>query len=307
MKKSLIIMLHVGFWGCYSFLLLIILIAAFNTQTGGPPIGYIIKLILGFTVIPSVISFYAFYLLLFPKYLQHKKILPSVIYGTAISISSALIGGTILSVIFGTGFMFKDGYNSFLAEILFMSFIALVCGIIGLIIKGFITWYEELKMKEELSQKNYEMELALVKSQLDPHFLFNTINNIDVLILKDPTEASNYLNKLSDIMRFMLFDTKTDEISLAKEIKYIEKYIELQKIRTSNSNYVNFSVNGIPDSKTIAPMIFIPFIENAFKHTTNKKIENAININILIEKDTGLTPYKSDKIHLFNNNTKNSS
>ncbi|MBL4706934.1 MAG: histidine kinase, partial [Flavobacteriales bacterium] len=124
--------------------------------------------------------------------------------------------------------------------------------------------------------------MALVKSQLDSHFLFNTINNIDVLIIKNAEEASDYLNKLSDIMRFMLFETKTEEIDLNKEIEYIEKYIELQKIRTSNSNYINYSVAGTPKDRSIAPMIFIPFIENAFKHTTNKKLKNAIDITIMI-------------------------
>lgn len=285
MKKSLIIMLHAGFWGCYSFLLLIILIAAFQGQTVDPSVEYVIKLILGFAIVPPIISFYVFYLFLFPKYLKHKKLLASIIYGMGISIGAALIGAGIISILFGTDFMFYDSYNSFLGELIIMTFIALICGIIGLVLKGFITWYAELKIKAELAEKNHEMELALVKSKLDPHFLFNTINNIDVLILKSPTEASNYLNKLSDIMRFMLFDTKTEKISLTREIEYINKYIELQKIRSSNLNYVNFSINGVPDSRTIAPMIFIPFIENAFKHTSNKKIDNAIDINVFIEND----------------------
>jgi len=84
-------------------------------------------------------------------------------------------------------------------------------------------------------------------------------------------------------MRFMLYETKTDKILLYKELEYIEKYIELQKIRTSNNYYVNYTLTGLPAEKMIAPMIFIPFIENAFKHTNNKKIENAITININIE------------------------
>jgi two-component system, LytTR family, sensor kinase len=125
----------------------------------------------------------------------------------------------------------------------------------------------------------------LVKSQLDPHFLFNTINNIDILILKNATQASDYLNKLSDIMRFMLYETKTDRISLSSELEYIKKYIELQKIRTANSNYIKLSVTGTCEGKTIAPMVFIPFIENAFKHTTNKKLEHAITISISIEEN----------------------
>jgi two-component system, LytTR family, sensor kinase len=83
----------------------------------------------------------------------------------------------------------------------------------------------------------------------------------------------------------MLYETKTEKIELSKELTYIEKYIDLQKIRTSNPNYVNYSVKGDANNLMIAPMLFIPFIENAFKHAENKKIENAINILIVIEKD----------------------
>ena len=84
--------------------------------------------------------------------------------------------------------------------------------------KGFFTWFSDIKLKEDLAEKNHQMEMALVKAQLDPHFLFNTINNIDVLIQKDPDIASQYLNKLSEILRFMLFETKAPKISLNKEI-----------------------------------------------------------------------------------------
>jgi two-component system, LytTR family, sensor kinase len=130
------------------------------------------------------------------------------------------------------------------------------------------------------------MEMALIKSQLDPHLLFNTINNIDSLILTDASAASDYLNKLSDIMRFVLYETAATKILLAQEIEYIGKYIALQKIRTSNESYVHFEVIGTIGSKRIAPMVFIPFIENAFKHTNNKKLENAITIQLIIKDDT---------------------
>lgn len=285
MKKSLIITLHIGFWGCYTFLIFFILVVLSQSQMTGLSVKYISKLILGFAIVPSVISFYTFYLFLFLKYFRYKKIVLTIIYGFGISIGSALIGAIVLLILFDTNFMLHNQYVSLFQEMIFITFIALFCGIIALILKGFISWYDDIKKKAALIKKNSEMELALVKSKLDPHFLFNTINNIDVLIQKKPKDASNYLNNLSDIMRFMLFDTKTDVISLTKEIEYIEKYIELQKIRTSNSNYVNFTVIGTSNSINIAPMIFIPFIENAFKHATNKKLENAIDIQILIEKN----------------------
>jgi LytS/YehU family sensor histidine kinase len=180
----------------------------------------------------------------------------------------------------------KQGRSTAVIVITAMTLVGLICGIVALVIRGFITWFEEIKLKQMLKEKNHEMEMALIKSQLDPHLLFNTINNIDSLILKDAVAASDYLNKLSDIMRFVLYETKTDKILLAQEIEYIGKYIALQKIRTSNETYVNFAVTGVVGSKRIAPMVFIPFIENAFKHTHNKKLENAITIDIFIKDET---------------------
>jgi LytS/YehU family sensor histidine kinase len=154
----------------------------------------------------------------------------------------------------------------------------------GFIVKGFISWYSDLKIKEELKQKAHVMELSLIESKLDPHFLFNTINNIDVLVLRDSKKASDYLNKLSSILRFILYESKGRKIKLSEEIDYILRYIELQKIRTSNQKFVSLDIKGEHISSLIYPMTFIPFIENAFKHCTNKKIENAIEISIITSK-----------------------
>jgi hypothetical protein len=248
-----------------------------------------LKSILLFAFIPSCISYFLYYFLLFPQYLQQKKILLSIIYGILISAGAALIGYILIRYFIESGRIIdmdqggKNGRSTAVRVIIVMTFIGMVCGIVALVIKGFITWFNEIKLKEALKEKNHEMELALIKSQLDPHLLFNTINNIDALILKDTVAASDYLNKLSDIMRFMLYETKPDQILLSKEIEYIEKYIALQKIRTANSNYVHFTITGNADGKQIAPMIFIPFIENAFKHTNNKKLENAISIDISVK------------------------
>ncbi|WP_026210283.1 sensor histidine kinase [Flexithrix dorotheae] len=291
MKRSIVILLHVGFWICYFLLVLVILGAIYGSrgEVDDSKIEAAFKAILFFALVPSAISFYLFYFLLFPRFLEKKNIFLTIVYGVMVAYFAAMVGWSILSGTFGEvcdlGGEYEDEDYSEAGVILFMTFIAFVSGIIAWVIQGFLTWVKEIKLKEALVQKNHEMELALVKSQLDPHFLFNTINNIDVLILKNAEDASNYLNKLSDIMRFMLFETKTEEILLAKELEYMDKYIALQKIRTSNANYVNYQVNGTANGKTIAPMVFIPFLENAFKHTNNKKLQNAINIDIQIEEN----------------------
>jgi len=244
-----------------------------------------------FAFSPSFITFYGCYFLVFPKYLQQKRILLSIIYGILISIGASTMVYILMRYLIESGQLMDmdkggiNGRSTAIRTIMVMTFIASISGIVAMVIKGFITWVDEIKLKEELKWKNHETEMALVKAQLDPHFLFNTLNNIDVLLLEDATKASNYLNKLSDILRFMLYETKTDTILLEKEIEYIEKYIELQKIRTSNTNYINFQITGTPGDKTIAPMVFIQFIENAFKHSTNKKIDHAIQVQLFIEKE----------------------
>jgi two-component system, LytTR family, sensor kinase len=296
MKKSFIILLHIGFWLCY-FILIAIMLAVYyrsNAHSIGQESRIVnaFKSLFLFAFIPSFISYWAYYFLLFPRYLQKGKILLAIIFGILLSAAAAVMGYTLHRYLIESGYVIdmdeggKHGSSTAARTIMAMTIIGSICGIVALVIKGFITWYNEIKLKEMLKDKNHEMEMALIKSQLDPHLLFNTINNIDALILKDAVAASGYLNKLSDIMRFILYETKADKIPLAKEIEYIEKYIALQKIRTANENYVHLTVKGNVGSKCIAPMVFIPFIENAFKHTNNKKLENAITVNIIIEDES---------------------
>lgn len=292
MKKSVVLLLHLGFWLCY-FLLIAIMLGVYY-RSNGQAIDHTYRIINAFknlfffAVVPSVLSFYLSYLLLFPRYLQGKKYLLSLLNGLLLAAGSALFGYFLLRICIESGWMDdmdrKRGPQ--INVVLAMTGIALVSGAVALVLKGCITWFEELKWKEELQRKNHETEMALVKAQLDPHFLFNTLNNIDVLILKDPTEASNYLIQLSDILRFMLYETKTDRILLEKELEYIKKYIALQKIRSANASYVHFQVTGNTTGKTIAPLVFIPFIENAFKHTSNKKLEHAIRVELLIHSES---------------------
>ncbi|MBL0097622.1 MAG: histidine kinase [Bacteroidetes bacterium] len=228
---------------------------------------------------------------LFPRYLQKKKILSSIGIGILISAVAALASYVLLRYFIESGRIYdmdeggRHGRSTAPIVLMVMTMIGMLCGSVALVMNGFINWFNEIKLKQNLREKNVEMELALIKKQLDPHLLFNTINNIDALILRDAVAASDYLNQLSDIMRFVLYETKAEKIPLSREMEYIEKYIALQRIRTMNENYVQFIVNGSTEGHFIAPMIFIPFIENAL-HTHNKKLENAIRVEITINEDS---------------------
>jgi LytS/YehU family sensor histidine kinase len=239
-----------------------------------------VKIMVFLTIVPGIIGFYSFYGFLFDKYLSKRKIMALCISAILVSILAGFMALIFLNLATRELLIDQKAIEQSLTMMTFMALLALIHGVIALVMKGFINWYGDIKLKEELQRGNFETELALVKSQLSPHFLFNSINSIDVLIKKDADKASAYLNKLSDIMRFMLYGTKTEKIPLQTELTYIEKYIDLQKIRTANTNFVNYTAEVEGGLWQIAPMLFIPFIENAFKHAVNKRTNNAIVIHI---------------------------
>lgn len=218
-------------------------------------------------------GFYAAYYLIAP-YVLHKA--------KSVKIASGIITLLLLPAIFlyVLSFFFQeiDQISLFIAYPILVLF-----SIVGAL---FRVWkYGRIRDLENarLERKTLETQLNLLKAQVNPHFLFNTINNIDVLIESDPKIASNYLRKLGDLLRFMLYRVnEEDMIPLIDEIEYLEKYIALQKIRSVNPNFVTFTIEGNSGSITIAPMIFIVFVENAFKHVDDKKLDNAIELKMNI-------------------------
>lgn len=137
--------------------------------------------------------------------------------------------------------------------------------------------------KQALQLQNTQSELALLKMQVSPHFLFNTLNNIDYLVTFDTEKASGSIAKLGAILRYMIYDAEVEKIALERELKHIEDYIDLLRLRTSGDNYLQYHLDGQPGQLRIAPMLFLPLIENAYKHSSVKEGENIINIDISIE------------------------
>jgi hypothetical protein len=168
--------------------------------------------------------------------------------------------------------------NSFLAGLSAVSLLIIWNYIIGVILYGLHSYTQK-----KLQQQNLQSELALLRSQINPHFLFNSLHNIDALIKTEPETASNLLLKLSDIMRYMLYDANSNKVPLQKEIDHLENFLTLQYYRFKNKEIVTYKRTGDPENIQIAPMLLIPFIENAFKHFKHTgaedKIDIALNIN----------------------------
>jgi two-component system, LytTR family, sensor kinase len=142
------------------------------------------------------------------------------------------------------------------------------------------------RLKAELETKQIRTELELLRSQTNPHFLCNTINNIDALIRRDPALASEYLNELSDLLRFILYESAGERISLQDEITCMRKYIALQRIRSVNPDFIHFTVSGDPGGWQIAPMLLMPVLENAFKHVSGKTMDKAIDAELRVDRQS---------------------
>lgn len=132
----------------------------------------------------------------------------------------------------------------------------------------------------ETEREKMNAELSYLKAQINPHFLFNTLNSIYSLAIMKSDETPTAVVKLSGMMRYVLSEATTNFVSLEKEIIYIKNYIDLQKIRFGDSISLEFTVNGTTNGKQIAPLILISFIENAFKHGINAEEDSAIKIKI---------------------------
>ena len=147
-----------------------------------------------------------------------------------------------------------------------------------------IKWVTDRQKQVELVNQNQTSELALLRSQINPHFLFNTLNNIYSLVLKKSDNAPEAMMKLSEIMRYMLYETNTEKVLLENEVKYLESFIELMQLRLKNKDFIDFKVEGDTTCVLIAPMLLIPFVENAFKHCNKRVKSPGIKIEMTIDK-----------------------
>jgi len=155
-----------------------------------------------------------------------------------------------------------------------------------------------LRVREHLNQVKEEKlkaEIASLKAQINPHFLFNVLHNIYTLSVKKDDKASDAIIHLSGIMRYAINDANDAKIPLLKEIEYIQNYIELQKSRLGNTATVMYDCSGQPGNKEIAPLILITYIENVFKHGINPEVEDcSVEIKLQIT-GTGIRLYTFNK------------
>ena len=177
-------------------------------------------------------------------------------------------------------------FSSFFREMLATTNLLTILVFSSTSIKLFQQWARDTQRINELEKNSMQLELKELKNQINPHFLFNMLNNVNVLVRKDPDKASMTILKLSDFLRYQLYDNNQDSVLLMSEIQFLKDFMELEKIRrdefTFNLSIENKSSNEeLVSQLVLPPNLFITFIENAIKHSVD--LDNPSKVNILFQ------------------------
>ncbi|WP_242527874.1 sensor histidine kinase [Allomuricauda sp. CAU 1633] len=153
-------------------------------------------------------------------------------------------------------------------------------------LRVYLEWRKNEDLRKKVENEKVSSELQFLKTQLNPHFLFNSLNAIYSLTVKNSRTASDAIISLSELMRYMLYETDKEMVPLGKELEYIKNYVQLQRLRLSDSANVNLKISGEYKGKEIPPVLFISFIENAFKYGTDYEGKTYVDINFTIANNS---------------------
>jgi two-component system, LytTR family, sensor kinase len=234
----------------------------------------------------NLITFYVFYFTVSQRFFNKKGIFFLVIFGlfyiTVFGIVFAFIYYLPIAYVNSPSdpveYTLANGIKSIIFDVI--AYLTIVA-ILGSLSKVSLIWYRNQIKQKEAEKQNISNELAMLKAQINPHFLFNTLNNIKSLIKSLPPKAIYSIDKLSGIMHYMFYESSFDTVPLKNEIGHINNYLELEKIRNTNPDFIDFKITGDYSGILIPPLIFMPFIENAFKH--GNKLSNAPGIMIRLD------------------------
>lgn len=201
-----------------------------------------------------------------------------------------------IEVVYSTNFFIK----SFISAIFIVIFVGML--------KFIEDWFELEARKKEVENEKLIAELRFLKAQINPHFLFNTLNNLYSLAFTNSPNTTEVIAKLSKMMRYMLYDSNHAKVPLDKEIEYIENYISLEKLRLTHDIPIDFEIKGSTNQVMIVPLVLITFLENAFKHGVNGNDPHSwVKVLLNIEGKTIIYTVENSTLSPINGNTRESS
>lgn len=227
-----------------------------------------------------VVYFNLYYLI--PSFLSRKSILVYLLLFTI----SCLIVTPLRTLVFYLKFAGSPEAQDAVLSDQVSTFLSLfIVGAFSTLATILTDWLRSQRQMRALETENMQSELKFLRSQVNPHFLFNTLNSLYALTLKKSDKAPEIVIKLSEIMRYMLYECNEKTVPLEKEIMYMRNYIELERLRHGEGADISFDCEGEIENQEIAPLMFIPFFENSFKHgISNQLNEGFVHIRLKIEQ-----------------------
>lgn len=252
---------HLGLWVLFGLYLIII--------SSEAPFSWfnISNVLIALVFFALYVYFNTYYLI--PNFLQQR----SVVTYFLLFITSALILTPLRTLVYYLRFWgMSDLQNEILSSQWFTFLSFLIVGGVSTLVQIVLNWITDQRRMRELEKENLHSELKFLRSQINPHFLFNTLNSLYALTLKKSDLAPEMLIRLSEIMRYMLYDCNEAKVLLDKEIKFMGNYVELERLRYGKDVQIEFNLEGEIRDQKIAPLLFTPFFENAFKHGLGNRI-----------------------------------
>jgi sensor histidine kinase YesM len=251
---------HLAFWGLSYY----ILVHVFTSSSEIQPTDRIYTAVF---LLIIVIGVYVNLYLLIPFFLNKGKYF---LYGILLLL--CIVGSTYLNKLTFEHIIdfFLPGYYfiSYFDFIDLLKFFTAFIGITSLIklSKGYFLLMETRNQLMKIQKERSEAELNALRAQVNPHFLFNGLNSIYSLVLKNSDQAPETILKLSEILRYIIYETRKEQVDLKKELDYMQHYIDIQKLRSGSRAKIEVKISGNTDGRKIVPLLFLPLIENSFKH-----------------------------------------
>src|SRR5688572_25677652 len=293
-NRNRVVLLHLSFWCVYlSFFVYQII----SHQRGADIDWFIVIKVVGVQLIFALLIGYLNYFVFLPAFLKDKKLgkyLITFLLTFAVLITLRVSIGRFVVDGFtgGTGFMYTTRYV--IQVVTTNLFIVIFLGMI----RFAVDWFEFEARQKNVENERLTAELNFLKAQINPHFLFNTLNNLYYLAYTQSAKTTEVIAKLSQMMRYMIYDSNYPLVPLSKEIEYMENYISLERLRLNEEIPIKFSIHGgNPQDFLITPLIFITFLENAFKHGVSNNHPKAwVNISIQMQGNECVYRVENSKI-----------
>jgi hypothetical protein len=271
--------MHLSFWCVYlSFFIYQVSSRRQETDVDWSRVLTVVSIQVIFAMIIGYLNYFFF----LPRFLAEKK-------GLRYLLEFALTFAILITLRLHIERFLIDGYmhqeqNSYLYNPRFITHVVVsnffIVVFLGMI-RFAVEWFEFEAHKKNVENERLVAELNFLKAQINPHFLFNTLNNLYYLAYTQSQNTTEVIAKLSQMMRYMIYDSNYPKVPLSKEIEYMQNYISLERLRLNNQIPIDFKIEGTVDNILITPLIFITFLENAFKHGVSNNYSGAwVNIAI---------------------------